>query len=68
MNRHPVFAVGVRNGRSFKLQYRRLCDVLIVPLRSFRWHLWIEGEYRGNFKTKREALAFIDAESRGIAA
>jgi hypothetical protein len=53
--------IGVRDGRPFKMMHAPLSHVLSVELRSFVWHLWIEGEYRGNFPTKTAALAFMDS-------
>lgn len=38
-----------------------MCDMgYINELKSWRWFLWLEGEYMGDFSTKKDAMNFLN--------
>jgi hypothetical protein len=59
MTRLGHVEIGRHNRRDYRLRYDRLCAVLVVESKARAWHLFIEGEYEGNFPTKREALEHL---------
>lgn len=51
---------GIVNGKRYFLAYRPVDSILAVDFHRKVWHLELEGEYRGHFDTKREALAYAE--------
>lgn len=52
--------IGSHNGIKYRLKYDRFCNEFGWGERAYFWFLFIENEYQGCYKTKREALADIN--------
>ena len=54
------------DGHQWHWKRSRLSDVLEVLIRARVWHVWdSHREYRGNFTTKAEMLAWIRNNQKG---
>lgn len=49
--------IGKYDGRDYKLEYGRMCDVGAYDSKARRWFLTLRGNYIGDFRTKCEAVS-----------
>ena len=49
-------------GKRYKLRYDQYKNQQYIDHRYrniWRWFLWVDGHYQGNFRLKREALEYV---------
>lgn len=59
----PRHEIGMVNGRKYKLRYDQRQNVHHCDyrrLKSWRWFLWVDGYYQGDFNLKRDAIEHIE--------
>lgn len=63
--RKEVHEVGMVGGRKYVLVHARRIDQQVVASfcpKEWRWWLTVEGEYQGDFKTRKEAFRYLFAK------
>ena len=56
----PRYEIGQRNGKKYRIERARMCDIGKWESKARRWFLSIEDDYAGDFATKKEAYNYID--------
>lgn len=52
------------NGKAYKLRYDQRKNVHYCDYRwakAWRWFLWVDGFYQGDFKLRRDAIEHIES-------
>ncbi len=58
--------LGVRHGLPYRVTLNRMCDEGKGDTRVWRWFLWVEGKYIGDFERKRDALRAMSKLHRTV--
>lgn len=51
--------IGCYDGLHYQLVYCRMCDYGAWDSKTWRWFLSIEGDFKGDFQTKKEVMEYL---------